>query len=108
EGGYRAVVQPLNVGNEEMMLAALRSQQDRSDALETMLLIFEVAIPLALVLCGIAGYLLARRSLAPIARMTEQQRRFMADAAHELRTPVAILRAEAGVALSNGERAPEE
>ncbi len=34
----------------------------------------------------------------------EQQRRFMADAAHELRTPVAVLRAEADVALSRAER----
>jgi two-component system OmpR family sensor kinase len=32
----------------------------------------------------------------------EQQRRFTADASHELRTPVALIRAEADVALSDG------
>jgi len=37
----------------------------------------------------------------------EQQRRLMAEAAHELRTPVSVLRAEAELALS-GERTPEE
>ncbi len=38
----------------------------------------------------------------------EQQRRFLTDAAHELRTPVAILRAQAEVALLDRSRSPEQ
>ena len=46
--------------------------------------------------------------LERIEKSFEQQRRFVADASHELRTPVAILRGEAEVTLARPERSPEE
>jgi two-component system OmpR family sensor kinase len=48
--------------------------------------------------------------LERIDRALEQQRRFTADASHELRTPIALIRAEADVALSgsNGRGSVEE
>ncbi|MGH7617630.1 MAG: histidine kinase dimerization/phospho-acceptor domain-containing protein, partial [Gemmatimonadaceae bacterium] len=43
-----------------------------------------------------------------ITNAFEQQRRFMADASHELRTPVAIMRGEADVALGSNDRTRDE
>lgn len=45
-----------------------------------------------LVVIGIAGYFLTVVTLAPIQRTHEEQKRFLADAAHELRTPIAALK----------------
>ncbi|HEU5302339.1 MAG TPA: HAMP domain-containing sensor histidine kinase [Acidimicrobiia bacterium] len=48
---------------------------------------------------SLAGWLLAGRALRPARRALEQQRDFMANAAHELRTPIAVIQASASQAL---------
>ena len=66
---------------------------------------FAAAALAALLLVAGGGSFLVRKSAAPVERSMEQMRRFMADAAHELRTPITLLRTRAEVAASQ-ERDP--
>lgn len=65
-----------------------------------------VAAGFVLVLLATAGgWVLSGVTAAPVERVHEARRRFMAEAAHELRTPLAVLRGQADLALERGRRA---
>ena len=71
---------------------------------------------LVLTITGAAGLLLAAagsaflsgRAMRPIGEALDRQRRFIADASHELRTPVAVLRARAELLQREGDALPAE
>ncbi|OZM71322.1 two-component sensor histidine kinase [Amycolatopsis antarctica] len=56
---------------------------------------------LLVLVVAVSGYLLAGRALRPAAAALEQQEVLLAETAHDLRTPVAALRALAETALRN-------
>ncbi len=80
--------------------AVVADRMELKEEYAALLAAFAVATLAALLLVGGGGYLLVRKSTAPVERSMEHMRRFMADAAHELRTPIAILRTQAEVALT--------
>lgn len=51
------------------------------------------------ILVPAVAWLMTRRTLAPVQRMHEQQKQFVSDVAHELRTPLSIMTGEMEVAL---------
>jgi signal transduction histidine kinase len=89
----RRVVGAVQVGKP------LASGQRELAQLTTILLLTGAA---GLALSGLGSLFLAGRAMRPIREAFERQRRFIADASHELRTPVAVLRARADVLQREG------
>lgn len=84
---------------DEMVAVAAANQVELEDRYATLIATFGGAATIALLLVAAGGWLLARRSTAPAERTIAYMRRFMADAAHELRTPLAVLRSRTEIAL---------
>ena len=75
-------------------------QREQRESREAMV----VGIPIVFILAAGGGLYLASISVRPIAAALDAQRRFTADASHELRTPVSVIRATVDVTLTRQHR----
>lgn len=70
----------------------------QTDNLQNIIIISDLFI---LILITISSYYLAHKTLKPIKDSLDSQKKFTADASHDLRTPLAIMRTENEVLIQN-------
>lgn len=68
---------------------------------ENLLNILLLSDAVLLLVTVLVSYILARKTLAPLAIAYQRQQRFVADVAHELRTPLAVMKAGSEVLLQH-------
>ncbi|GLZ61555.1 HAMP domain-containing sensor histidine kinase [Micromonospora sp. NBRC 107095] len=101
----RVVVAHRPDGSRWAVAADLAPLRERQDQLGIALLVAELA---GLAGALVAAALLARRAVAPLATALTLQRRFVADASHELRAPLTVLHTRAQVLARRARTQPAE
>lgn len=76
--------------------------------LHTFLLVSTAGTLLVFLIIVAAGYFLAEKALIPINASWEKQEQFVADASHEMRTPLAVIRSQTELLLHSPDRTIEE
>ncbi|MDE2573094.1 MAG: HAMP domain-containing histidine kinase [bacterium] len=96
------------VGSQRDQLAELAGTPIGDAAIRSFARTLVIAMALAnlpiLALAAAAAYALSLMAVAPLAASLERQRRFAAQASHELRTPITVIAAEAETALRSGDQ----
>jgi len=101
------VLQPDFDATQDLSPRAVEERAYRR-AIERIALAIALADGAVLTVVGLAAYYVAGRTLGPIREAHDRQRRFVADASHEMRTPITAIRSTAESALAEGDPSPPE
>lgn len=99
ERGFRRAEMRLQWFSEIPRQVNPRLLEDLAEARTRVAVNLIVIDSLIISLSAVAGYFLAGRTLTPIQTALEEQKRFVADASHEFRTPLTSLKTSIEVAL---------
>ena len=106
KGVVRVLSRPV-VNRSGKVIAVVQAAQSRRLIRQTVSSLVLILVPVglgALLLAGVGGFFMSRRAMRPVQDSFQRQRTFIADASHELKTPLALVRIGAELM----ERAPAD
>jgi signal transduction histidine kinase len=86
-----------------LRVSVQRSLDDAGEARSSVILALAIGLPAVLIVVALITWVVVGVALRPVRASQERQRRFVADASHELRSPVAAIRQHAEVAAAHPE-----
>lgn len=89
----------LSEGGDGVVVISARDLSFRDDRVRLLVIVFAAAGGAGLPLSLVAGWVIAGNALQPMQRAYDLQEQFVADASHELRAPVTIIRTAAELIL---------